>query len=337
MTTPLVSILIPAYNCERWLAETLTSAITQTWQRKEIIVVDDGSRDCTFEIAGRFEAHNVKVVKQANGGAPAARNAALALAQGDYIQWLDADDVLHPEKIERQMVRLSDDRSGKSLLTSAWGKFFFRTSSARFEPDSLWRDHTPVDWILTRLRDNVWMNPAVWLVSRRLTDQVGPWDSRLASSGDDDGEYVCRLAAASQAVHFVDDSRCYYRIGTVGSLNWNMETSAKSLESLLLSLQLTTDHLLALEDSAHTRQAALQHLRTFSSYFYGTSEPYVARLAALARSLGGEIEPPRASWKYQPFEAVMGPRATRALIRNWRTTKLLTRRNLDLCLHRLGA
>jgi GT2 family glycosyltransferase len=334
---PLVSILIPAYNSERWLAETLNSAIAQTWQRKEIIVVDDGSRDRTFEIASRFEARNVKVVKQANAGAPAARNAALGHAQGDYVQWLDADDVLHPEKIERQMIRVSDDRSGKTLLTSAWGKFFFRTSSARFEPDSLWRDHTAVDWILTRLRDNVWMNPAVWLVSRRLTDQAGAWDSRLASSGDDDGEYVCRLAAASEAVRFIPDARCYYRIGTVGSLNWNMEASAKSLESLLLSLQLTMGHLLALEDSARTRQAALQQLRTLSGCFYGASEPYVARLAALAHSLGGEIEPPRASWKYQPFEAVMGPRATRALIRNWRATKLLTRRNLDLCLHRLGA
>ena len=334
---PLVSILIPAYNSERWLTETLSSATAQTWQHKEIIVVDDGSRDNTFEIAKRFEADNVKVVKQANGGAPAARNAALRLAQGDYIQWLDADDVLHPEKIERQLVRAGDDRNSRFLLTSAWGKFFFRTSGARFEPDSLWRDHTPVDWIVARLQDNVWMNPAVWLVPRSLTDAAGPWDSRLASSGDDDGEYVCRLAAASRGVRFVADARCYYRIGTVGSLNWNMETSAKSLESLLLSLQLTIGHLLAMEDSARTRQAALQHLRTLAGYFYGASEPYVARLTAIARSLGGEVPPPRANWKYRPFEAVMGPRATRVLIRNWRATKLLTRRNLDLCLHRLGA
>lgn len=333
---PLVSILIPAYNSERWLAETLTSAIDQTWPHKEVIVVDDGSRDQTFEIANRFAAHNVKVVKQPNGGAPSARNAALGFAQGDYIQWLDADDVLHPQKIARQMLR-ADGRNGKTLLTSAWGKFFFRTASARFEPDSLWRNHAPVEWILTRLRDNVWMNPAVWLVSRQLTDQAGPWDSRLASSGDDDGEYVCRLAAASEAVEFVPDARCYYRIGTVGSLNWNMETSAKSLESLLLSLQLTVGHLLALEDSPRTREAALQYLRTFSSYFYGTSEPYVTRLAAIGRLLGGDVPPPRASWKYYPFEAVMGPRATRTLIRNWRAAKLLTRRNVDLCLHRLGA
>lgn len=331
----LVSILIPAYNSEQWLAETLSSAINQTWQRKEIIVVDDGSRDRTFEIANSFSARGVKVVKQANGGAPAARNAALALAQGDYIQWLDADDLLHPEKIARQMERASADH--KTLLTSAWGKFFFRTGKARFEPDSLWRDHAPVEWIMTRLKDNVWMNPAVWLVSRDLTERAGPWDARLSSSGDDDGEYVCRLAAVSDAVAFVPEARCYYRIGTAGSLNWNMETSSKSLGSLLLSMQLTAGHLLSLEDSPRTRDAALTYLRTFSSYFYGTDGPYFERLAAFARRLGGEIPPPRASWKYLPFEAVIGRRATSTVIRNWRAVKLRARRNVDLCLHRLGA
>jgi hypothetical protein len=148
---------------------------------------------------------------------------------------------------------------------------------------------------------------------------------------------VCRLAAVSDAVAFVPEARCYYRIGTAGSLNWNMETSSKSLGSLLLSMQLTTDHLLALENSPRTRDAALTYLRTFSSYFYGTDGPYVERLAAFARRLGGEIPPPRASWKYYPIEAVIGQRATGVVIRNWRAAKLRARRNVDLCLHRLGA
>src|SRR3990170_4942215 len=91
---PLVSVLIPAYNSERWIAETLSSAVAQTWPNKEVIV-DDGSKDRTLEIARTFSSRGVKVVMQANTGAPGARNHALRLAQGDYIQWLDADDVLH--------------------------------------------------------------------------------------------------------------------------------------------------------------------------------------------------------------------------------------------------
>src|ERR1700722_18018315 len=98
---PLVSILIPAYNSEKWISDTLRSAIAQTWTHKEIIVVDDGSKDQTAAIARQFEADGVRVVTQKNQGAAAARNTAFGLSRGDYIQWLDADDLLSPDKISR--------------------------------------------------------------------------------------------------------------------------------------------------------------------------------------------------------------------------------------------
>ena len=332
----LVSILIPAYNAAPWLGTTIESALAQTWPHTEVIVVDDGSKDATLTVAKKFESRTVKVVTQPNSGAPAARNKAFALAQGTYIQWLDADDLLHPEKISRQMARAQDARNDRLLWTCAWGKFFFRTHKAQFEPDALWQDLSPVEWILARFEHNVWMNPAVWLVSRRLTESAGPWDVRLASSGDDDGEYICRVAAASEGVRFVPDAHCYYRIGTVGSLNWNMETSEKPLVSLLLSLRLSLDHLLHLEDSPRARAAALQHLRTFSGYFYSAPERFFEQLQAIARPLGGQVERPSVGWKYYPFERALGEKATMALIRNWRASKLRTRRNLDLCLSRFG-
>lgn len=332
----LVSILIPAYRAEKWIRESVSSAMSQTWSRKEVIVVDDGSPDRTYEIAKSFESRNVKIVTQVNSGACGARNKALSLAQGDYIQWLDADDVLHPEKIARQLARGGDGRNSRTLLTSAWGKFFFRTSKAKFSHDSLWQDLRPADWLLARFNDNVWMNPAVWLVSRRLTDLAGPWDERLSSSGDDDGEYICRVAAASDGVRFVRDAICYYRIGTVGSLNWNMETGEKSLESLLLSLTITVQHLLSLENSERTRKAALHHLQTFSAYFYATRNSFVDRLNEVARDLGGELNPPRAGWKYYPIERVFGARAAKKVMNNWRAAKLLAQRDWDQYLYRLG-
>src|SRR3954453_9764650 len=106
--TPLVSILVPAYNAERWLVDTLKSCLAQTWPRIEVIVVDDGSSDRTLEIARTFERRSIKVVAQPHQGAPVARNRALAAAQGTFVQWLDADDLLHPEKIAKQM-RVADE------------------------------------------------------------------------------------------------------------------------------------------------------------------------------------------------------------------------------------
>src|ERR1700751_2842411 len=113
---PLVSILIPAYNAQPWIADTIRSAIAQTWQHKEIIIVDDGSSDRTAAVARRFASRDVAVVTTENQGAAAARNRALQLSQGDYIQWLDADDLLAPDKIERQLAALDEGGDRRLLL-----------------------------------------------------------------------------------------------------------------------------------------------------------------------------------------------------------------------------
>ncbi len=322
----LVSILIPAYKAEAFVEETIRSAQNQTWSRKEIIIVDDGSPDRTFEVAKRFESKSVKVVRQENGGAPAARNTAFSLAQGDYIQWLDADDLLHPEKISTQLLGADSGATSLTFQTCSWGKFFFDAKRTRFIRDTLWKDLGAIEWIVTKFADNVWMNPAVWLVSRKLTELAGPWDDRLARSGDDDGEYVCRVVGNSNGVRFSEEARCYYRIGTVGSLNWNMETREDSLQSLVLSLTLSVEHLLKLEDSERTRAASREYLQVFLQYFYGYDEKYYQQLRILAKDrLGFDLEQPDVGWKYRPLEAVAGKKFTRKTITNWRNTKALLR------------
>src|SRR6187399_1507760 len=117
---PMVSILIPAFNVERWLAETLRSALAQTWPLKEIIVVDDGSTDGTLAIARQFESSGVRVATQKNQGAATARNTAYSLSKGDYIQWLDADDLLAPDKIEKQIAAMQECTSKRTLFSSEW-------------------------------------------------------------------------------------------------------------------------------------------------------------------------------------------------------------------------
>src|SRR5271169_3846889 len=154
---PLVSILIPAYNAEPWISDTIQSAIAQTWPRKEIIVVDDGSKDRTAAVAQRFASSEVTVVSVENQGAAAARNHALQLSQGNYIQWLDADDLLAPDKIERQLAALQDFDSRRVLLSSPWAYFNYRTNCARFVPSSLWQDLSPLEWFLRKMGENLHM------------------------------------------------------------------------------------------------------------------------------------------------------------------------------------
>jgi GT2 family glycosyltransferase len=313
----LVSILIPAYNCERWLAQTLRSALAQTWPHKEIVVVDDGSADNSLQVARRFEGAGVRVVTQPNAGAAAARNAALALAKGDYIQWLDADDILHPEKIERQMVGAAGGGMSRTMMTCSWGRFFDRIEGARFAPDPLWQTLSPVNWMTRKFSHNVFMFPAAWLVSRRLIELAGPWDNRL--SLDDDGEYICRLVAASDTVHFVPSARCYYRIGNAGSLSG--QKSEKALQSAFLSMQLSVDHLLKLESSTATRRACLALVQDNYAPFFPEHAELVARCHALAATLGGNLEAPRERTHFRLFRQLLGWRAakaTRSRMAQWR-------------------
>jgi glycosyltransferase involved in cell wall biosynthesis len=250
MAQALVSILIPAFNAARWIEATLRSALAQTWRRTEIIVVDDGSSDATPHIARRHASTSCKVVTQENRGAAAARNAALSLAQGDWIQYLDADDLLAPDKVAQQLRRAADDACCGSLLSAAWGRFLHTPKCARFQPDSLWTDLAPTEWIVRKFQHNVFMTPGAWLVSRTLSHRAGPWDERL--SMDDDGEYAARLVAHSERVCFVPEATCYYRVGNPGSLSGRR--SEQALESLLLSMSLGIEHLLGLERSAaHAR------------------------------------------------------------------------------------
>ncbi len=323
-----VSILIPAYNAEPWIADTLRSALAQTWPHKEIIVVDDGSSDRTLAIARRFEPAGVKVVPQANQGASAARNAAFALCRGDYIQWLDADDLLAPDKIEVQMAAVVGGAGPRTLLSGAWGSFGYRVTKAAFRPDALWRDLAPAEWLQRKLGQNLYMMNASWLVSRELTEAAGPWDTRL--SADDDGEYFCRVLLASDGVRFVPASRAFYRRTSFGSLS-HLGASNRKLDSQWLSLQRHIAGLRSLDDGAASRQACLTCLQNWFHWFYPERPDLVAPMQQLAADLGGRLDPPRLRWKYAWIRPLFGwrcakraqlfaPRLKHAALRFWDKT-----------------
>ena len=301
---PLVSILIPAYNAQDWIAYTLQSAIAQTWERKEIIVVDDGSTDQTLAAARRFESETVRVVSQKNQGAAAARNKAFSLCQGDYIQWLDADDLLSPDKISSQMALLESCPSRRTLVSSAWGRFMYRPDRAEFVPTSLWVDGlTPTEWLIHKLAENIFMQTSTWLVSRELTEAAGPWDTRLL--GDDDGEYFCRVLLQCDSIRFVPKARVYYRLPGSGSLS-HIGLSNRKIEAQWLSMQIHIGFLRSLEDSPRVRDACVKYLQNWLFFFYPQRPDIVSQAEKLAGELDGRLETPRLSWKYSWIRAAFG-------------------------------
>ena len=328
---PLISILIPAYNSQEWIADTIESATAQTWPKKEIVVVDDGSSDQTLEIARHFATKNVKVVTQPNQGAAAARNSAYSLCQGDYIQWLDADDLLAPDKVENQVRQLGNCRSQRTLLSGAWGYFIYRTRKAKFSPSSLWSNLTPADWLYRKMSQNLHMQTDNWLVSRELSNAAGPWDVRLWR--DNDGEYFCRVILASDGIEFVPEARSYYRRVGFKSVSY-IGKSNKKLESLFLSMKLHIQYLRSLEESTRTRSACLKYIRTWLPEFYPYRMDIVGQLEQMTAELGGQLEEPRLSWKYDWIVKCFGwhpgrraqrllPQLKSSLIATWDKTMFL--------------
>jgi glycosyltransferase involved in cell wall biosynthesis len=322
---PLVSILIPAHNAGRWIADTIMSAQAQVWEPKEIIVVDDGSTDDTFAIAKKFESSQVRVVRQENQGAAVARNTAYSLSRGEYIQWLDADDLLSPDKISRQIAALGPNAGRRTLLSGAWGHFLHRPQRARFISTALWCDLTPAEFLLRKLGQRVHMQTAVWLVSRELTEAAGPWNPAMVT--DDDGEYFCRVILMSDGIRFVPDARVYYRL--VGSMSLSyVGRSNRKLEALWSSMKLHMGYLRGIEDTPRTRAACLKYLQNYLINFYPQRPDIVKEMHQAAQDLGGTLKDPRLSWKYEWIKDAFGwdwakraqlflPSVKWSLIRHW--------------------
>ena len=306
---PLVSILVPAYNAGPWIADTLRSALAQTWARKEIIVVDDGSTDDTVAVARQFECSELKVVSKQNEGAAATRNHLFSLSQGDFIQWLDADDLLSPGKVERQLRALPDLSERRVLLSCPWAHFMYRPQAAQFLPTSLWADLSPVDWMIHKYGENLHQQTATWLTSRELATAAGVWDKRLL--GDDDGEYFNRVLLASHGTRFVDRSRVYYRVVPSTRLSF-IGGSDRKMDAQLLSMQLTFRYLLALEDSPRVRCALLSYIHNWAGAFSPAREDIFEKLQVMAASVGGEFSRPKLRSKYRWLSPLIGH------VRAWR-------------------
>src|SRR5215469_10446309 len=285
---PLVSILICAFNAEKTIAETLESAMAQTWPYKEIIVANDGSTDRTSEIVQEFRG--VTLISNEHEGFSATQNHAFRHSQGDYIQYLDSDDLLVPDKIERQMATLQKRNNPRLLASSPWARFYYRTRSAHFVYHSLCEDLSPVEWLLRKMREGIYMQNATWLVKRELVEKAGPWHTGLYY--DQDGEFFCRVLLASEGTCFVPGTGIYYRRSGPSSISV-IGNSDRKKESLLVSIKLHIEYFLAVEDSLRTRAACVQYLQNWFYIFYESRPDLAAEMESLAATLGGLLTTPK--------------------------------------------
>jgi glycosyltransferase involved in cell wall biosynthesis len=222
MTEPgLVSIIIPCYNAERFLAETLESAFVQSYRHTEIIVVDDGSTDRTPQLI-RSCGERVRADFGPNRGASAARNRGTALARGEFIQYLDSDDLLVPDAIERRVAALQT--TGADIAYSDWEKL------VEVEPGAF-EVHDPIVRRIEDIHPNpsialityFWAPPAVLTYRRSIVDKIGGWKEWLPVIQD--ARFLQDAAFVGGRFAHVQGIGARYRIHRAGSLSRRNEAA----------------------------------------------------------------------------------------------------------------
>lgn len=249
MNKPVVSILIPCFNSERYIREAVESCLNQDYENIEIIVVNDGSTDQSIQKLKTFNDQRLKILHQKNQGASAARNKAYSNAKGKYIQFLDSDDLLSKTKVSSQVEILEKEKPGIVALS---GTVYFQDhanpGSGRLADQWPHVDSdNPIAWLIELLgpESGSMVQTGAWLTPRTITDKIGPWDLSICPTPIDDGEYFSRVVLAScgirksgNGVNFYRQYRFHKSLSAQGSsaFAWGHFRSLKKMESNLYAL-----------------------------------------------------------------------------------------------------
>jgi glycosyltransferase involved in cell wall biosynthesis len=235
----LVSIIIPTYNRAGVIAETLESVFLQSYQNWECIIIDDRSTDNSFEIIDNYikKDSRFKLIVKDNSqkkGASASRNIGLDNAKGDYIQFLDSDDLLHPKKIELQVALLSkNDRL--TISTCQWERFGTSTEEIKeFDNKADYRNFDNTEEYFEIIgKYGGFFPPEAFLLSRDIINISGYWNESLTNN--DDGEFFFRIISNASKIIFADKAIVYHRKAVQGNENLSELDSYEKLNSLVNS------------------------------------------------------------------------------------------------------
>lgn len=268
---PRVSVIIPAHNAMTYLPETVENVLKQTFTDFEVLIINDGSLDDIEEWASHLTDSRVKLISQQNQGVSVARNTGIAQATGEYIAFLDADDLWEPSKLEKQARRLDDNPEVGlvytwTVLVDQWGK--------------------PTGIVYTYdLEGNVWAqivvedivcNGSSAMVRRSCFEIVGVFDPNLSSVAD--GDMWVRIAA-HYPFAVVKELLVYYR-QYPNSMSKNRQ---KMLEDLRLTIEKRFES--APLDLLYLRNRAYAHMNRWQAWVSIYEEDYTSALHYHKQSL----------------------------------------------------
>lgn len=199
MNSPLVSVIIPVFNAERYLSEALYSVLSQGYPNLEFIIVDDGSTDRSKEIIDRTPG-KIRYLQQPNRGPAAARNRGIDIAEGDIFAFQDSDDIWPPRKLEIQLATLDKDPALEIVMGQVQRIQSSESTSLRTDVPSIENMDAPAFGV----------NLAASIFRRSAFERVGPFDEQLRFSEDVDWFMRARELGVKTAM--INDVTLLYRM-----------------------------------------------------------------------------------------------------------------------------
>lgn len=321
----LVSVVIPVYNREDVIEETLESVWAQTYRPIELIVVDDGSTDATTDVVKQWidrrdhtPSFTSQMIVQENRGAPSARNRGAEVSRGEYIQFLDSDDRLSERKIEHQVTALRNVSDDDPVVPFCETVFFDNGSNPeegkRQEGRIMSSSDDAVQWLTNLLGwdgNGGMVAPHSWLVPRSIVEAAGPWREGLTT--DQDGEYFARVVLESSRI-LKTEGTAYYRVHRTQT-SQSSRKSASDFRSLLTSVRLKEQYLLEKAQSHQEHRVEAAAARHFIQIAYQAypEHPVLSKVAERwARERTPEVEVPRpSSWRRALLHRLLGWKGAR--------------------------
>lgn len=277
-----VSILIPLYNSENFIKETIECCLKQTYPNIEIIIVDDGSTDNSYNIAKSYESDHIHIYQQPNSGACKARNLAFEKSTGDYIMYLDADDLMSNNKIEKQIELLSQYNYNTNIIATCAYEEFYKSTNIKFNKRIIYRNYSSgLDLLEEAWNNSAFFLVSCYLVSRKLIEQTGKWNEQLTKVQD--GEFFCRVLSQASHILFCKDAYFFYRRGHI-SISTSNRFSPNKLKSSLDGRIICEKTVLPLRNTPQMRHA-LAHIYSevmlnspINSIYYNEAKQHIINL-----------------------------------------------------------
>ncbi len=275
MHSELVSVIIPAYNAEQYILQCVHSVLEQTYSNLEIIIVNDGSTDGTLKLLQSIQDPRIVLIDQDNQGCSSAKNSGLERSTGNFIQYLDADDVLSLDKIEMQMHRINKSQDSIAVCRTVFFHCDINENLGEIDTALIRKEGSGLSFLLRLMGSEgipAMVQPNAYLLPKEIVDKIGKWNVEISPSPDEDGEYFARALLSAKRVCFTGGVNYYRKLPNQKTLS-QVRSYERAL-NLLKTVDLKFENIFKIERSKLTEKLFQLNISQVA-YQYGTDYPEI--------------------------------------------------------------